>query len=135
MSLVDGDERAVIPSMSWSSVVGDESVDVESGSGDDTAADPGPPATANVLVDTPVLFQMTSLIDDEKAAPESGSAPESVATPAPPPPPISFAMGAPDATAEQPRSTARHAAVEPDATVSAVRPEAPAATSDADRAA
>ena len=135
MSLVDGDERAVIPSMSWSSVVGDESVDVESGSGDDTAADPGPPATANVLVDTPVLFQMTSLIDDETAAPEpasapeSGSAPEPVATPAPPPPPISVAMGAPDATAEQPRLTARHAAVESDTTVSAVRPEAPASSS------
>jgi len=122
MSLVEGDERAGIPSMSWSSVVGDEAVDVEAGSGPDIAADPGPPATETALIDTPVLFQMTSLVDDEKAAPEP------TARPAPPPPPISFAMGAPDATAEQPPSTAPHTAVEPvepDATASSARHQTP----------
>ena len=37
MRLVEGEERAAIPSMSWSSVVGDESVDVDVESESDVA--------------------------------------------------------------------------------------------------
>jgi hypothetical protein len=128
MSLVEGDERAAIPSMSWSSVVGDEAVDVKSDSGSDVATDPGPPATSNALVDTPLSFQMTSLIDDEKAAPEPTS------TPPPPPPPVAFAMGTTAATDDQPTSTVLHTAskpAEPDTTVSSARPGTSAPLPDA----
>ena len=114
MSLVEGEERGAIPSMSWSSVVGDETVDVESTSTDDRAGDPTTPAAAPAPDEPPVSFQMTPLREDEQVAPEP------ISTPAPPPPPISFTMGTPAEPDEPPTPTAMktsNAVVESDANV------------------
>lgn len=101
MSLVEGEERATIPSMSWSSVVGDDRTNPSSDDDANEAAAPpddASPGTGSTA--SSVSFQIPSLTDPGHTEPEPEPEPE-----APPPPPISFTMGAAtstDAAAERP---------------------------------
>lgn len=99
MSLVEGEERATIPSMSWSSVVGDDRTNPSSDDDvNDVAETPERPSPTTTSTAASVSFQMPSLTDSETTEPAPEPEPA-----APPPPPISFTMGAAtstDATAE-----------------------------------
>ncbi len=115
MSLVEGEERVTIPSMSWSSVVADDTDQVAGESATDATTEPD---SMSDTTDASVSFQMTPLVDEPAAEPAP------VSTPTPPPPPISFTMGVP-AEADESMSTVPPAADvvhDTDATVPVVRP-------------
>ena len=115
MSLVDGEERATIPSMSWSSVVGDHTVDVHP----EPSADEHPPLTESTTAS--VSFEMAPLVDDAAPEPPSPEPP-----PAPPPAPIAFTMGG-QVAADQPGAAASPFSAgseeDTDATVPTKRPD------------
>ena len=84
MSLVEGEERATIPSMSWSSVVGGDRTDASPEPDGDDATESADTPSAATSSSPSVSFQMTPLTESDETAPEPASAA---------PPPISFTMG------------------------------------------